>query len=170
MSALLFLNDEHFKITDDKVLGINIKGIILVLFYSNVCPDCKCLPFIPIFKSMPRTIGCQFGIINISTNRAIIEMSKNTQMPIRFVPYVVLYVNGKPVMSYDGPPSEEDIRAFILHVLESNKTKQQFVVPEPDTKVSSNATPTSVIPGYTIGKPKNSERHHRDWSNAYKQS
>ena len=35
MSALLFLNDEHFKITDDKVLDINIKGIILVLFYSN---------------------------------------------------------------------------------------------------------------------------------------
>lgn len=164
MSGLLFLTDDYFKILptpEGDVLGTSIRGISLILFYSTQCPYCE--PYIPIFKKLPGTVGgCQFGMINISTHRSVVEKSKNTIIPLTYVPYIVLYSNGKPVVSYDGPANEQEIKNFIMTMVQSNQTKQQFM---PEKEVQPN--PQSSIPGYTIGKPKNADKCYLDWENAY---
>lgn len=166
MSGLLFLTDDNFSLANTSkgdVLGISTRAITLVLFYSTQCPYCE--PFIHIFKKMPGTVsGCQFGMINISTNRSVVEKSKNTIMPLTYVPYIVLYNNGQPIMSYDGPPSEQELQNFIMSIVETNHAKQQFV---PDRR-SEPAEPPSAIPAYTIGIPKNTEKCYFSWDTAYK--
>jgi hypothetical protein len=98
MSGLLFLSSDDFLIgkgTKGDILCNSIPGFSLILFYSTQCSHCQTL--IPIFKKLPGTInGCQFGMINISTNKECIRMASNTIAPIIYVPYIVLYVQGKP--------------------------------------------------------------------------
>lgn len=166
MSGLLFLSEDYFKTMNTQkgdVLGTTIRGISLILFYSTQCPYCE--PFIPIFKKLPGTVGgCQFGMINISTNRSIVEKSKNTIMPLTYVPYIVLYNNGQPIVSYDGPPNEQELKNFVMSIVQSNQAKQQFMQEKKPQVVEQ----PSAIPAYTIGVPKNAEKCYLDWASAYK--
>ena len=111
MSGLLFLTTEDFN-TQNGVKGsimcTNIQGFSLVLFYSTECQHCQSL--IPIFKRLPGSVGgCQFGMINVSLNKQCVMMSRNTIAPIKVVPYIVLYINGKPHMRYNGPYVAEEV-------------------------------------------------------------
>ena len=146
---ILFLSSEDFEVqkgTNGNILCHNIPGFSLILFYSTHCVHCQTL--IPIFKKLPGTInGCQFGMINVSTNRPVIEQSQNTVAPIKYVPYVVLYINGKPFMLYKGPHTENDIRSFVVEVANNVQKKQQF------SKEKVKESPVGEIPAYTIGKP-----------------
>ena len=91
MSNLLFLTADDFELrkgTKGNIVCHDISGYSLVLFYSTQCKYCKEL--IPIFKQLPGTIsGCQFGMINVSKNKNIVHMSRNSIAPIEYVPYVV---------------------------------------------------------------------------------
>lgn len=168
MTGLLFLNDEYFKVistSKGSVLGTTIRGISLVLFFSTQCRFCH--QYIPVFKKLPGTVGgCQFGMINISTNRSVVEKSKNTISPLEYVPYIVLYINGQPVMSYDGPPNEDSIRKFVLEIVQSMQTKQQFVPNKLEDLTETNNN-ESTIPAYTIGVPKYGNKCYFNWDNAY---
>jgi thiol-disulfide isomerase/thioredoxin len=149
MSGLLFLTHEDFSIQKGKNGNIhccNVPGLALMLFYSPGCEHCNKL--FPVFKHLPGTInGCQFGIINVSTNRKIVEMSQNTVAPIKYVPYIVLYVNGRPFMMYKGEHTAESISRFVIDVAKNIEKKQQFS----KEKVKENVD--TGIPEYTIGKP-----------------
>jgi len=149
MSGLLFLSSDDFyttKGTKGDILCNTISGFSLVLFYSTQCHWCKKL--IPIFKSLPGTIGgCQFGIINVSVNKQIVAMSKKTITPIKYVPYIVLFINGKPFMLYQGPYDANELRKFIFEVSQKVNNKQQFSKDKVKEKI------TGKIPAYTIGKP-----------------
>lgn len=151
MSGLLFLTSQDFHIqqgTKGSILCHNIPGFTLVLFYSNQCPHCKQL--IPIFKRLPGTIGgCQFGMVNVSTNRACIKESKNTIAPISYVPYIILYISGKPYMSYSGPHEASELRRFVVEVANKLKQKQQFT----DEKKVRQPKGGIGIPEYSIGQP-----------------
>lgn len=144
MSSLLFLTSEDFVLVNGgqsgNILQHEIGGITLILFYSNQCPYCQQL--IPIFKHIPDTIsGCQFGMVNVSMNRSLISMAVNTSTPITHVPLMILYVNGKPYMKYDGRPTTKDIINFVVEV--SNKAfESEFT--------SRNRR---EIPSYTVGQP-----------------
>ena len=97
----------------------------LVMFYSTECVHCQKL--IPIIKTLPNIVnGCQFAIINVSKNRQIIGMSQQSKSPIKYVPYIILYVNGQPFMRYDGPQKMNEIRKFIFEVHNTIKHKQKF--------------------------------------------
>ena len=52
-------------------------------------------------------------------------MSRNSIAPITVVPYVILYVNGKPYMRYQGPQDIKEIARFIIDISKSlsGKTK-----------------------------------------------
>lgn len=175
MSGLLFLTDDYFKVMSTPkgdVLGNTIRGISLVLFFSTQCQYCH--QFIPIFKKLPGTVGgCQFGMINISTNRSVVEKSKNTNSPLSYVPYIVLYVNGMPVMSYDGPADVNSIKKFVMDIVDSLQAKQQFTNNNQTSQnqlqlvdTTQNTAP-SDIPAYTIGKPKDSDKCYLTWDSAY---
>jgi len=148
-SGLLFLSSEDFYIskgTKGNILCTSIPGFSLILFYSTQCPHCQNL--IPIFKKLPGTIGgCQFGMINVSTNKQCVKMSKETISPITYVPTILLFVNSKPFMIYKGPQIESEIRRFILEVAQKVNNKQKF---------SEEAVKESIknsIPAFSIGHP-----------------
>lgn len=167
MSALLFLSSDEFTIqrgTKGNILCHRIPDFSLILFYSTKCPHCQNL--VPIFKNMPGTIdGCQFGMINVSTNKKTVMMSRETIAPIKVVPYIMLYYNGKPHMRYQGPYMAQEIARFVLEVTRNARNKQHFV----SDKVKQD--PRGGIPEYTIGHPLygdgNDNVCYLDYNDAY---
>lgn len=148
MSGLLFLTSDDFSIsegTNGKILCNSIPGFSLILFYSTQCRYCETL--IPIFKKLPGTIGgCQFGMINISSNKKCVQMSKNTISPIAYVPCIILHIDGKPFMKYNGPQDGKEIRRFIIEVANKVQNKQTF-------SKETVKHEKKGIPEYTIGVP-----------------
>lgn len=151
MSGLLYFTAEDFAVqkgTKGNIMCHSVPGFCLVLFYSTACSHCQSL--IPIFKSMPGTIGgCQFGMINIGNNKKCIEMAKATIAPITYVPYIVLYINGKPFMVYQGDYKADEIRNFIIEVANNVQKKQQFT----GGRIKQDSIGGGSIPAYTIGQP-----------------
>ena len=125
MSGLLFLTSNDFNIqkgTKGNIMCHRIRGFSLILFYSTSCSHCQTL--IPKFKQLPGTIGgCQFGMINVSKNKQCVNMSRSTIAPIKYVPYIVLYINGKPFMVYKGPYVVNEMKRFVLEVAKSVQKK-----------------------------------------------
>lgn len=150
MSGLLFLSSEDFRVeqgANGNILCNQINGFSLILFYSTKCVHCHTLT--PIFKGLPGSVGgCQFGMINVSFNKRCVQMSQQTITPITYVPYIILYIQGKPFMKYNGPYEAKEIRRFIVEVAEKIQTKQQFE----SQNVKHNGK-KNRIPEYTIGKP-----------------
>jgi thioredoxin-like negative regulator of GroEL len=164
MSGLLFLGENDFKIIKGikgPILCNSIEGFSLILFYSTQCEHCKYL--LPIFKKLPGTIGgCQFGLLQVSgSNKNVIKMSNQTIAPIDYVPHLILYVNGKPFMRYQGPPDANEIKRFILEIAQKVNSKQQFTEKKPvqQQKQQQNShhkqevKKSNGIPDYTIGHP-----------------
>tara|TARA_Y100000389_G_scaffold179317_1_gene193232 strand:+ start:1813 stop:2349 length:537 start_codon:yes stop_codon:yes gene_type:complete len=152
MSGLLFLSSDDFQLfrgSKGSVMGTTIPGFSLVLFYSTQCEHCKTL--IPIFKKLPGTVGgCQFGMINVSHNKKCIEMSQQTVTPIQVVPYIILYIQGKPYMRYKGPQDPREISRFIIEV---SQQAQQNAKKGQKTQTKAHIDTRGSIPAYTIGKP-----------------
>ena len=150
MSGLLFLTSQDFSIqkgAKGPILCTNIQGFSLILFYSTKCEHCQNL--IPIFKTLGGAIGgCQFGMINVSHNRQAVMMSRETISPITVVPYMVLYINGRPYMRYNGPHDPKEIGRFIVEVSQKVQKKETFA--KDDERIKTNA---KKIPEYTIGIP-----------------
>lgn len=147
MNGLLFLSSEDFLVSDnqsEKLLCTHVnQGLVLVLFYSTQCEHCK--NAIPIFRQLPQIVhGCSFGMINVSTNAKVVHLSRSTISPIQYVPFIILYVNGEPYYKYKGAITLPDIQNFIIQMSKVLESKQQFVVPEKETK---------KIPEYSTGIP-----------------
>jgi hypothetical protein len=87
-------------------------------------------------------------MINVSKNKKCVRMSRNTIAPITYVPYIVLYVNGRPFMRYQGPHDGGEIRRFVFEVVQKIQGKQKFAN-NPNVKTD----PRGGIPKYCIGKP-----------------
>jgi len=160
MSSLLFLSTEDFKAFPSEhgtTIGNEIKGFSLILFYSTQC--CYCQRLIPIFKKLPEVInGCHFAMINVSMNKSLIQMARSSTTPITYVPLIILYINGRPYMRYDGPAEEDDIRRFIFEM--SNTIQEQGF---------AKTVKEKGIPAYTIGNPLVGEsgRFYLDYEEAY---
>jgi thioredoxin-like negative regulator of GroEL len=86
-------------------------------------------------------------MINVSTNKSIVEMSRETIAPVKYVPYIVLYINGKPFMVYKGPYDEGEIRNFVVEVANNVQKKQQF------SKEKVKEDKPGELPAYCIGQP-----------------
>ncbi len=152
MSGLLFLTSEDFSITKGakgSILTTTVPGFSLILFYSTQCEHCQEL--VPLFKQLPGNVGgCQFGMINISQNKQTILLSRETIAPIKVVPYIILYINGKPYMRYQGPHNITEITRFIVEVANKIQERPSFTKKE-NKEVKHEVSGT--IPAYTIGKP-----------------
>lgn len=154
MSSLLFVSTGDFTLANGgkgPILCHSIPGFSLMLFYSPHCQFCS--EFIRVFRDLPGTVGgCQFGILNVSTNRKLVEMSQNTITPIKYVPYVILYIDGKPFMEYKGPRQIGEIQRFVMDVAENIKQKQSFVS-QVNKNAARNGSKQAPIPQYTVGRP-----------------
>ena len=151
MSGLLFLTAEDFRLEKSTKSGLamvtNIPGFSLILFYSTACTHCQ--QIIPLMKKMPGSIsGCQFGMINVSTNKAVVRMSKESISPITYVPLLILYINSRPYMKYNGSYTIDEIRRFVIEVANKIQTKQKF------SKENVREDPKGKsIPSYAFGIP-----------------
>ena len=168
MSGLLFLTSEDFQLqrgSKGQILCTNIQGFSLILFYSTQCVHCQSL--IPIFKRLPGSVGgCQFGMINVSQNKKCVIVSRQTIAPIKVVPYIVLYIHGKPYMRYNGPHDAKEIGRFIVEVAKKVQSKESFA--KNDGRVKED--PRGGIPAYTIGHPlcgPDNKVCYLDFNNAY---
>ena len=150
MSGLLFLTTEDFNIKRGQkgpIMCNTIRGFSLILFYSTQCEYCQ--TFLPIFKQLPGNVsGCQFGMINVSHNKQCVMLSRETIAPITEVPYVIMYVNGKPFIRYKGPHDIKEIGRFVVEVANNVQKQEKFTK---DTQIKENKK--TGIPDYTIGKP-----------------
>lgn len=125
-SGLFFLTDREFSLQPSQnslppmttVNGTSqqqydlvhrIPGITVVFFYSTSCKICNSL--INDFKTLPGKVnGVNFAIANVSANNMrILQMAETTATPIRYVPYIVVYVNGRYYLEYRGPKTIENI-------------------------------------------------------------
>lgn len=180
--SILFLTSDDFQLrTGDRGAMLCLKnsheypGLALVLYYSNDCPYCG--PVITKFKELPSLVtGCTFAMCNVSHAMDVVETSKNTISPIRYVPDLVLFVNGAPFMRYDGQQEVAAIQNFLHDVYNKLQHKTAFAAnegtphhfsPTPTTSkrpaamappASASASPETTppareIPEYTIGKP-----------------
>lgn len=152
-SGLFYLNETDFTVKETqkgKTLAVGIEGYSLVLFYSTKCQHCQSL--IPIFKKLPNSVGgCTFAMVNVSQNRGIVTKSSTTKSPIKYVPLMILHVNGEPFMRYDGPHKFDAIKRFVIEIAQRVSKKQN-----PKSNVSQQVKKEQSIPAYTIGRPKNS--------------
>jgi hypothetical protein len=125
-------------------LTTRLKGNCLILYYTNECRFCK--PLLEVFRVLSRSkLPSNFGIINLTNNMNIVALSKRTSKPIEYVPLMIFYVDGMPLMEYNGEKDIESISKFIVQITTTDRGKQgQFVTPQ-----------KSNIPAYTIGNPKN---------------
>lgn len=156
MSVLYFESDDFTIQRDVKgdMLCHSTPGFCLLLFYSTHCQYCQSL--IPIFKSLPTILGgCTFGMLNVSLNKKCVAISQKTITPITYVPYIVLYINGKPYMTYKGPNTENDIVRFIKDVSNNLQQRQQF------SKQVVRENKDEGIPEYLagIGKPLSGDKN-----------
>lgn len=156
--SLLFLTNRDFNIKNIKTgraLCSSIRGYSLVMFYSTQCGhSCK---RIPVFRSLPQRIGgCQFGMVDILANMDLVEISRNTVLPIEFVPLIVLYIEGVPYMVYNGEPTVDQISKFIMDVVHIVQKKTPKDIPVNNAKKNPVQTSfgNSKIPMYSIGIPK----------------
>ena len=169
--SVLFLTSDDFYIQQGSkgpVLSTNIPGVSLILFYSKQCVHCE--TWIPIFKRLPGAVGsCQFGMINVSNNKKCVLLSRKTIAPIEFVPYIILCINGKPFIRYNGPYKINEISKFIVEVVQThfnnnnpnnsnnrntNSNNKNINNNNPNNNNNSNFKKNNKgIPEYTVGKP-----------------
>jgi hypothetical protein len=131
--------------TKGPILCNGIKGLSLVMFYSSIrCKISEAL--FPRFKYLPQMInGCKFCVLNIIDHPDVIGMSEQTIAPIRAVPYIVFYVNGKPFLQYDDEPTLEKLANFVTYSMKLLESKKSFI--DKGAKIESD------IPGYCTNKP-----------------
>jgi thioredoxin-like negative regulator of GroEL len=160
MTGLLFLQSNDFKLIDGMkgpIMTTQIKGISIVVFYSSKCIHCQKL--LPVIKNLSNSIqGCQFGIVNVGNSKECILLSRNTKNPINVVPYIILYINGRPYIRYQGPHTEQEITNFIVEVTTSaaaNYNSKETTKNTGNERANNKqmAKQGSKIPSYCLGHP-----------------
>lgn len=175
MSGLLFLQSGDFNPQQTAKGGTlvchSIRGLSLILMYATKCEYCRNL--IPIFKRLPGTIGgCQFGMVNIENERELVRMSIESVVPIGYVPLLILFVDGRPFIRYDGAHDENEIRNFLMDVTARLQAKQKFSR-DRDTNAGKPSTPGHrdhgrSIPAFTVGYPLYGEDD--DWYKEFEEA
>lgn len=140
---MLELTPLNFKVVPTMkgiVLGNDIKGISLVVFYKLNCE--KSNTFLQLFDTaMDDNDYCTFAKINADMYLEYIAESTKTKTPINVDngPYIVIYVDGRPYMSYDGPADNIEIKKLLMYVHLMQTVTASLVFNE-----------NSVIPVYQI--------------------
>ena len=128
------VNSSHFVVAGNKkkTLNLKVRGNVLMFFKMDNCPGCA--QFEPVFYQLASQMqNVTFLVANISHDRNIIGMSRQTNTPIEKVPYIMLYVNGLPKAKFNGKKNIPSLQNFVSKVLNVVSQQQQssFVQPQP---------------------------------------
>jgi len=173
---LIFLQHTDFKDIQGqrgRILANQITGVSFILFYSTECNHCHST--LPVFKNLPKHLpSVKFALVNLNAgididpekkgNMRIVEMAAKTIAPITSVPFIALYINGRPYMQYVGPRTVENIVPFIKQNLDFIRSKSTFMKKQgescPDNKPGLHLTEVfpnidSDMPAFASGIPYN---------------
>jgi hypothetical protein len=151
---IIFLSSNDFFVGEGskgKVLCTNVKDLILVMFHADLNKCKYCEEALPEFKQLPLAISsCRFALVNLNRNLEIVKMANETIAPFSYVPYMILYVNGRPFIRYDGDRNVKDMADFVIEVIARLKTNtNNNFANAPVKKVKQE----NEIPPYTIAIP-----------------
>lgn len=106
------LTDNYFESPDGKVMYLKMQGVVFVLFKSPTCHYCT--EAMNSFQQLARTENkLKFAIVDVSKYRNIIRTAINSTTPIKNVPTLIFYVNGRPQANYKGPRDVMSIKQFL---------------------------------------------------------
>lgn len=147
-SGLHFLSGDDFNTVEgpngSPIMVQPIRGLSMVMFYSNSCTHCQTL--MPLFKKLPEIVkGASFALANVSTHKAIVAKSRNTNTQIDYVPMVIFYVDGAPFAQYTGNHNMNELVGFIKEMATRAQQKQQFASAPQRTPVAQQA-PQQAMP------------------------
>ena len=96
-------------------------------------------------------------MVNVSQNKGLISKSATTRSPIKYVPLLILHINGEPYMRYDGPHKIEEIKRFVIEIAQkvSKNKKPQSTQSQQAHNNAAILSKEKEVPAYTIGVPKN---------------
>lgn len=104
------MTPDDFNVVDTprgKVIETLLKGVAIVLFHNPVSWESS-HEFIPDISALAGHYGCPFGTFDIDKYKAHdVALSLQTKTPL---PRTVIFVNGKPYMSYHGPPDPVELK------------------------------------------------------------
>lgn len=108
--------DIHNFFISGKSMNINLPGNYLVFFKFDGCKGCEV--FLPIFTQLSREDRrISYGIVDLTYNRNIVQMSKPTTTHINIVPHLIIYVQGKPHARFTGEKNRKALTEFLSGVL-----------------------------------------------------
>jgi hypothetical protein len=164
--GLNFLQAADFYIGKNKkgdaLLCHRIKDFSLVLFYSKNCKICPGV--IEIFKRLAGKVsGCHICMTQM--NKDIFKMSMGTNTPVEYVPLVILYTNGKPLIRCETEYNEQTLIDFIIDVSERLRKREDTTT---YAKPTGNVPYSGDIPVYSFGIPiSNKDVFYLTYDDAY---
>lgn len=143
--SVYFLTSNDFEARGDDFFYRNAKPeLTLVLFYTNDCPHCK--PILPLFQQLAaRLQGCKYALMNVGENYAGALLSRKTNTPINYVPFVLLYYNGTVLKQFKAQYTFDNLRDFLVEAAKELHT----VAPATGALAPAQAQ----TPGFTTGTP-----------------
>jgi thiol-disulfide isomerase/thioredoxin len=131
---LIELNADSFrklKGTKGYVLGIpNANNLTLLMFYSTQCEYCdQAMPELSRLSRHLRenNLPIQVAICDVGKHRSVIKEASETVDPIKYVPYMVIYLKDRPYVRYNGNKVAEEMFKYLIEVMRRIDTRQQFV-------------------------------------------
>lgn len=165
----MFLTPNDFDSRNGELIKLNDQGYSFVFFFTNDCVWCSDVK--PAFNYLSKIIrGVNFAYMDVDqNNRQLIDVASRTNMPIKYVPLLLLFANGRLVAQF--LPDEDNPQNNILkmkHFITTNTNKQ----PQ-STKIRGvTSSQLSAIPPYSLGIPGNlaSRKVCKLYNNAYTKS
>jgi len=124
-----FLTDRDFYIDQGqkgKLLCTRRTDMSLVAFHTPACPYCETAK--PILAKIADRWKNVLSVrsVNLITYPSIVEMSAYTLAPLRSVPTIILYVNGRPYVMYEGDIVEKDMFEFCEAMVQQLRAQQNM--------------------------------------------
>tara|TARA_Y100000768_G_C23898599_1_gene643873 strand:- start:263 stop:742 length:480 start_codon:yes stop_codon:yes gene_type:complete len=136
--ALTYYSGSDFNVHDSNLCisdEIDQNTTSLILFYSVQCPHCKSM--LQSFRELINHVsGINVGILNINKtdNKSVVMDSKYTKdTQIEYVPYILLFHNGKAIARYDDDENLQNLLNFINDTTQN--LKQSFESEKDNTEI-----------------------------------
>lgn len=151
---LIHLRSDDFEIKDGSkgpTLCLKFPDLTFVMFHADPQRCAHCEELLPEFRKLPYIIGgCKFALINLNRYPDLVRMSKSTTTPLEYVPYLVLYINGRPFIRYEGDKNLESLAEFIAEFMNRLKNQTNFVSTQKTVKLENEIPPYSVAIPYSV--------------------
>jgi thiol-disulfide isomerase/thioredoxin len=145
MSVVKNLIGDNFSLRQKQLLcSTGSNGSTLVLFKKPGCPGCN--SFAPIFEQLAREhaqFGISFATVDIDKFKKVLVLAKNSDTPVNYVPFLLLYIGTAPRYKYTGAMNIVSLRNFCQQFPEMREVSSQTDAPNGSRPPQNNYRPQS---------------------------